>query len=189
MSTFDYPTLTCNNYLSGFRIHNSDGLLNYLSLTVSCPSSAVTHTFTTDENNTVSEICFTSVVFCEVCTNITYYEWGRVDSNTLSNSATPATVTLLNRYEAANRMFWGMATLNVSRGSARDFNLQTNYFSLGGGSTLSNNYSSNSGTFAIVMNRFSIATRSCNTSNNEWFEILTHTVSCVNDNNCDNSTV
>ena len=62
-------------------------------------------------------------------------------------------------------MFWGMSGFNVSRGhSLRDFNLQTTNYN-----NLANNYSTNAGTYAIWMPHFFIATRGCNTSNNEWF--------------------
>lgn len=75
----------------------------------------------------------------------------------------------------------------MSRGNLRDFNFQSNYYQTSG-NTLDSNYSTNIGTFNLLLSYFFIATRSCN-STIPWFEILTHTVSCVANSNCDNSTV
>jgi hypothetical protein len=157
-------SLTCKNYLSGFRVHNSDGLLNYLKADVSCPSSNLTHTFTATENNTVSEICFTTVVFCEACTNITYYDWGKTGADWLSNSVTPSSINVIGRYQRDNSMFWGMSAFNVSRGTTRDFNLNTVFYKTSG-DTLSTGYSTNTGTYNVRMAHFFIATRGCNITN------------------------
>ena len=97
---FTKRTLTCNTYLSGFRVHNSEGLVNYLKAEVSCPAltSTLTHTFTATENNTVAEICYTTVVFCEECTNITYLDWGRTGEDWVDQNTNPTSITVLNRY-------------------------------------------------------------------------------------------
>jgi cysteine-rich repeat protein len=51
------------------------GINNYLNAAVTCPSgtSSLNYVFTTSENNTVSQICYTTIVFCEVCTQGTAY--------------------------------------------------------------------------------------------------------------------
>ena len=63
-------------------------------------------------------------------------------------------------------MFWGMSAFNISRGSVRDFNFQSNYFTLSGSPTIDTNYSSNTGTYGILLSYYFLATRGCNGSNN-----------------------
>lgn len=80
-------------------------------------------------------------------------------------------------------MFWGVSAFNVSRGTTRNFNFQSDDYA-----NLNTNYSTNSGLYAIQMAHFFIATRKCNQSDPEvWFQILNSGVSCVI--NCDNTTV
>ena len=86
-------------------------------------------------------------------------------------------------------MFWGMSAFNISRGNTRIFNFQSNYYDLTGSPTIDTNYSTTTGIYGVLLSYFFLARRGCNSSNNEWFQILDHTTSCVNNNNCDPSTV
>jgi hypothetical protein len=74
---------------------------------------------------------------------------------------------MLGRYQADDRAFWGISSLNVSRGFSRGFNFQTNFFDLTGG-TVDTNYLAfaNSGTYQVILSHFFIATRGCNISAN-----------------------
>ena len=71
-------------------------------------------------------------------------------------------------------MFWGISAVNMSRGTTRDFNFQSDYFNQGGGSNVNTNYSSNTGTYGVLLSYFFIATRDCNTGggggggSNKW---------------------
>ena len=115
----------CNVYLAGFRVYNSLGLLNYLGAQVACPStnSYLTYTFTATENNTASLICYTTIVYCDIVTKITYYEWGQIGNDWLSPTVLPSTINILGGYEDDDKMFWGMSIFNVSRGTNRLFNV------------------------------------------------------------------
>lgn len=80
-------------------------------------------------------------------------------------------------------MFWGINSFNVSRGFNRGFNFQTNYYTFTG-QNLDTNYSTfaNFGTYQISLNHFFIATRDCNLTNGEWFQVPTQT--CIVNTNC-----
>lgn len=60
-----YVTLAVNVYLSGFQLHNSQGLINYLNADAAIPSgtNVIKYNFTTNENNTITQICYTTIVF------------------------------------------------------------------------------------------------------------------------------
>lgn len=180
--------LTCNTYLSGFRVHNSEGLVNYLLSEVSCPSgsSTLTHTFTTAENNTVQQVCYTTVVFCDKCTVETYYyEYGMLGTGWVSETTLPSTVFTaaeITRYRSQDRMFWGINGFNFSRGYIRSFHFQSDFYDHS--NNLDNNYASyaNHGTYAVSLDYFWIARRGCNLTANEWWNVVTS--SCVADNSC-----
>lgn len=75
-----------------------------------------------------------------------------------------------------------MSGLNISRGSSRLFNYQTNYF------LTSNNQDSNytNNAYSILLSYFFISTRGCNTSSpNPWFDVAT--LNCIS--NCNAGTV
>lgn len=62
-----YEILTADVFLSGFRVHNSDGITNQLasSASITSFSSQIDYTFSTYENNTVTSICYTTLVYCK----------------------------------------------------------------------------------------------------------------------------
>jgi putative effector of murein hydrolase len=105
-------------------------LLNYLSVQVACPttSSYLTWTFTATENNTVSLVCYTTIIFCQACTQITYYDWGQIGQSWLSQTVNPTSISVANpQYQdtgtkGQDKTFWGIAAFNVSRGAMRQFN-------------------------------------------------------------------
>lgn len=171
---FANKVLLCNVYLSGFRVHNSEGVNNYLSSSVTCPSgsSNLNYAFTTSENNTISQICYTTIIFCDVCTKSAalYYEWGQSGDNSLSFSIKPSATNLnsiLARYKDFDQTFWGISTFNLSRGFTRGFSFQTNYFNISGANVDINYYNfTNTGTYLIVLSHFFIATRNCNLTRN-----------------------
>lgn len=63
-----YANVKVNVYLAGFNLHNSDGLTNYLTVNASIiiGSNVINYQFGVNENNTVSQLCFTTIVFCEL---------------------------------------------------------------------------------------------------------------------------
>ena len=63
-------------------------------------------------------------------------------------------------------MFWGMSAFNLSRGTTRVFNFQSDYFAQSGSPTIDTNYSHNTGTYGVQLSYYFLATRGCNSSNN-----------------------
>ena len=82
--------------LTGFRIFNSVGLINTLSAQIDCSNTNgyTTTTFTATENNTVSLVCYTTIIFCDVYTKTNYFEWGRIGQNGLSPYIWPNTIII-----------------------------------------------------------------------------------------------
>ena len=71
-----------------------------------------------------------------------------------------------------DKTFWGINTFNVSRGSIRLFNFQSDYYKDSTKNRLFN-YLTNSGTYSLILAHFFIATRDCrdNSGNLIWFQI------------------
>ena len=65
----------------------------------------------------------------------------------LSQTVDPSTIAIKGRFERDDSMFWGISAFNVSRGTTRNFNLQTDYYS--GGNAQNHNYSTNIGTYGM----------------------------------------
>jgi len=82
--------------LTGFRIFNSVGLINTLSAQIDCNNTSgyTTTTFTATENNTVSLVCYTTIIFCDICTKIEYYDWGTIGQSTLTSTIGPSSITV-----------------------------------------------------------------------------------------------
>lgn len=175
-----YITLAVNVYLSGFQLHNSQGLINYLSADAAIASGTniIKYNFTTNENNTVTQICYTTIVFNEIVTKYLYYDWGMVGSRTLSNltGITPSNFPFPSNidYTAADRMFYGMGAFNLSRATRRLFYLNTDSYN-----SINTAYTNNYGTYAVRIDFFWLAVRDCNNSH-PWFDI--YDMTC--DNNC-----
>ena len=91
--------------------------------------------------------------------------------------------TVPTRYEKSDRTFWGINGFNISRGNIRGFHFQSDFYDFS--NNLDNNYTSyvNHGTYAVSLDYFWIATRGCNISNQEWWDVATET--CLNDGSCD----
>lgn len=70
-------------------------------------------------------------------------------------------------------MFFGMSSFNLSRASNRRFYLDTTQYG-----NLNTNYVTNQGTYAVTIDFFMIAVRSCNTSD-PWFDV--YDMDCEND--------
>lgn len=186
-----YSSLFVNVYLSGFSLHNSEGLTNYLSASAEIPggTNIINYQFTTNENNTVNNLCYTTIVFCEPLTQIQYINWGKTGTFSLSNqNATPSipfpAAPPNPDYTEADRMFYGMRVFSLSRAAERLFNLDTTDYN-----TLNANYQTNYGTYLVQVDFFWIATRLCNTSDpgdndKKWFDIYAFTCedSCNNTN-------
>lgn len=113
-------------------------------------------------------------------------EWGETGQTTLSYSLLPLASNInsatLSRYTQNNRMFWGITSFNMSRGFIHGFNFQNDYYSISG-ANLNTNYLTyvNQGTYEIILTHFYIATRDCNLTNQQFFQVPTQT--CVT-NNC-----
>ena len=75
-------------FLSGFQAHNSDGINNYLdgSCSIAAGTNEIDYTFTTDENNTITSICYFTIVFNEIVTQEYYYNIGQMGEQMLSNT-------------------------------------------------------------------------------------------------------
>lgn len=134
VTTFvNYATLAVNVYLSGFWLTNSIGLINYLSASASIPggSTTINYQFSTNENNTVSQICFTTIIYCEACTFVQYLDFPLVGFQILNNSTAPTIVSpgfpfpasANPDYKKVNRMFYGMSSFSLSRAIRRLFYL------------------------------------------------------------------
>ena len=153
------------------------GLINNFGASVACPNTNgfVTTTFTATENNTVSLVCYTTIVFCDACTKITYSRWGLTGRGVISPTNLPsATIPIpgIPNFVGNDKGFWGISALSFSRGTGRNFNLQTDYFNTGG-ATFDLNYpsSGNPGYYNATVSYFFIAKRGCNMTTVPWFTI------------------
>lgn len=77
-------------------------------------------------------------------------------------------------------MFFGISSLNTSRAHNRYFSMDTTQYN-----SLDTGYGSNFGTYSIMVDYFWIAVSGCNSSH-PWFVV--NDQSCVQNNNCPNST-
>ena len=116
-------------YLAGFRVHNSEGITNYLASTVTIPTGTniLEYTFTTNENNTVISICYTTLIFSEEVTKTLYYDWGEMGRDEVSNpgGVTPSIFAPNGIYREEDRMFFGMSCFNLSRAQIREYDMDT----------------------------------------------------------------
>ncbi len=137
-------------------------------------SSTINYEFTVNQNNTVSQVCYTTIIYNDIITKVQYYNWGWTGSDVLSNKATqtPAVISFPSampnsavNYRSEDRMFFGMSAFNLSRASNRRFSLDTTQYA-----NLNTNYATNQGTYAVTIDFFMIAVRVCNTSD-PWFDV------------------
>lgn len=156
-------------------------MINYLSANAVIPTGTniIKYTFFTNENNTVTQICYTTIIFNEIITKYLYYDWGQVGSLQLSNitgvnpSSFPFPANGID-YQAQDRMFFGMGAFNLSRATRRVFYLNTDNYN-----NLNTDYTNNYGTYSVRIDFFWLAVRGCNNSH-PWFDI--YDMTC--DNNC-----
>jgi hypothetical protein len=105
------------------------GLINTLIAQIDCNNTSgyTTTNFTATENNTVSLVCYTTIIFCDICTKIDYYNWGQIGQQPLTPTTKPSSIIISTsdpQYEVSgssgsDRTFWGLSTLNFSRGNNR----------------------------------------------------------------------
>lgn len=127
------------------------GLNNYLSVNGSIPrgTNTINYLFVTSENNTVTQICYTTIIFCYLCTTQTFLDYVNVNFSIISNySNSPVNFRhpIFNPnapdWNQNNCMFFGMSEFNLSRANYRYFDLSTIP-----NSNYAGNYSSNYGTY------------------------------------------
>jgi hypothetical protein len=143
-------------YLSGFWLTNHMGLNDYLRVNASIVngSNIINYVFSTNENNTVSSICYTTIVYCDICTKPFHRDYVYTGSNSLSKDTNvggnlnfpfwhfPA------NWKHNNGMFYGMGEFTLSRATFRLFYMSTEPNSVG------TEFTTNYGTYEVIINFF-----------------------------------
>lgn len=59
------PNVFIVSFLSCFVMNNGDGLTNYLEIKATLPTAkkTINYTFFTDENNTVTSLCYATAIY------------------------------------------------------------------------------------------------------------------------------
>lgn len=107
-------------------------------------------------------------------------------SYSINSKADVTAISVPGRYEDKDRTFWGLSSIQTSRGISKVFNFQSNYFS--NSDPIDTNYEQSISTFSATLSYFFIARRGCDTSSGaeEWFHVSDQT--CRDKNSCNSAT-